>query len=116
MKTIEGKEFSLKDVALYTKTKFDLILYVIDEETKEGTFGMVWNTTENENKVLTGMKKIMGYKVNDERIEVNYNDGFIMTCGFDFYSDIDKTFNAQKRLRESKELSESAKKVKKLHI
>jgi len=120
MKTIQGKEFNLEDILLYKKMGYDIILFVDDKEQIEKylksnsvedlPLSRVLNTQENEEKIVSNMKKISSYeKISGKKIKVTYDDKTTMVFDAKEEETINNIIELQKPLKKKTKKTRSKK-------
>lgn len=113
MKTIQGIEFNYDDVVLFHLSESKVNILVNNEEQmakyketgniKDLPVFIADNSASFEKKLLTKMKQIKTYKVEDNLVIVEYKDGTKIDFNITNLNDIKHVANAQKTQREINE-------------
>ena len=113
MKTIQGIEFNYDDIVLFHLSESKVNILVNNEEQmakyketgniKDLPVSIVDNNAAFEKKLLTKMKQIKTYKVEDNLVIVEYKDGTKIDFNITNLNDIKYVANAQKTQREINE-------------
>ncbi|MCI6626959.1 MAG: hypothetical protein MSH29_01460, partial [Tenericutes bacterium] len=113
MKTIQGIEFNYEDIVLFHLSESKVNILVNNEEQmakyketgniKDLPVSIVDNNAAFEKKLLTKMKQIKTYKVEDNLVIVEYKGGTKVDFDITNLSDIKYVFDAQKKQREINE-------------
>ena len=113
MKTIQGIEFNYDDIVLFHLSESKVNILVNNEEQmakyketgniKDLPVSIVDNNAAFEKKLLTKMKQIKTYKVEDNLVIVEYKGGTKVDFDITNLSDIKYVFDAQKKQREINE-------------
>lgn len=113
MKTIQGIEFNYDDIVLFHLSESKVNILVNNEEQmakyketgniKDLPVSIADNSASFEKKLLTKMKQIKTYKVEDNLVIVEYKDGTKIDFNITNLNDIKYVANAQKTQREINE-------------
>ena len=113
MKTIQGIEFNYDDIVLFHLSESKVNILVNNEEQmakyketgniKDLPVSIANNSASFEKKLLTKMKQIKTYKVEDNLVIVEYKDGTKIDFDITNLNDIKYVANAQKTQREINE-------------
>lgn len=113
MKTIQGIEFNYDDIVLFhlSESKVNILVNNEEQMTKYKETGNIKdlpvsiadNSASFEKKLLTKMKQIKTYKVEDNLVIVEYKDGTKIDFNITNLNDIKYVANAQKTQREINE-------------
>ena len=109
MKTIQGIEFNYDDIVLFHLSESKVNILVNNEEQmakyketgniKDLPVSIADNSASFEKKLLTKMKQIKTYKVEDNLVIVEYKDGTKIDFNITNLNDIKYVANAQKTQR-----------------